>query len=225
MKRGRGAHRDAPAVDRPDGVPSDAGAAAARARVAHMLEQMTRVELQVVVVSMPDETRRAAEDRARDAAIVAGRTALLREAVQAAREATIRLFARGGYSGTWAVTDRSISVANASDRVAAAAAFEEAAMAAVVEDLVDDETVHILRSTSDELAHFTGMPIPGSLSAVASPAVGAIRSPIQVAIVVAVVIVCAIVGFGVASVSGLVAVFLAIGIIGAVARRSSTPIL
>jgi hypothetical protein len=37
--------------------------------------------------------------------------------------------------------------------------------------------------------------------------------------------VCAIVGFGVASVSGLVAVFLAIGIIGAVARRSSTPIL
>ena len=225
MTRRRGPHHAAPALDRPDGAPADSGATAARTRVASLLEQMTRVELQVVVVSSPDATRRAAAGRARDAAIIAGRGRLLRDAVEAAREATIRLFARGGYSGTWAVTDWSISVANAGDRAAAAAAFEEAAMAAVVEDLVDDETVQILRSTSDEFAHFKGMPIPGSLSAVASPVVGVIRTPIQVAIVAAAVIVCAIVGFGVASVGGLVVVFFGIGIIAALARRSSRSIV
>ncbi len=108
---------------------------AARARVDDLLERMSRVDLQVVVVAPPDAQRVAARDRARAAAKVAGRTILFDEAVTAARETTLRAFARGGFSGTWAANDWSISIATASDRVAAAAAFEEAAMAAVVEDL------------------------------------------------------------------------------------------
>ena len=48
------------------------------------------------------------------------------------------------------------SVATASDRVAAATAFEEAATAAVVEDLVDDDTLEVLRATSERLCPFFG---------------------------------------------------------------------
>ncbi len=138
---------------------------AARARVDDLLEQMSRVDLQVVVVVPPDTERVVARDRARAAAAAAGRAILFDEAATAARETTLRAFARGGFSGTWAANDWSISVANASDRAAAAAAFEEAAMAAVVEDLVDEETLEVLRATSGELGRATGLPSPGALSA------------------------------------------------------------
>ena len=43
-------------------------------------------------------------------------------------------------------------------------------MAAVVEDLVDEKTLAILRSTSGELAGLGGIPSPGSLAAIATPA-------------------------------------------------------
>jgi len=205
---------------------TDPGADAARARVAALLEQMTRVELQVIVVSPPDETRLAAEDRARDAALLAGRDALLRDADRAAREATIRLFARGGYSGTWALADWSISVASADDRAAAAAAYGEAAMAAVVEDLVDDETLQILRSTSTELARLTGVPRPGSLSLLALPAAGTVRGPVQLAAVAVFILLCLAVGFfgflaprG----SGLVLVALAVALLAGLVRRYRRP--
>ncbi len=148
---------------------------AARARVATLLERFTHVELQVVVVAPPDAERRAARDRARTAAIAAGRGELLDEAVAAARDATVRSFARGGFSGTWAATDMAVSVARSSDRVAAGAALEEAVTAAVAEDLVDEETRDVLTSTWDELTRLRGIPSPGSLSAFTAPAAGAIR--------------------------------------------------
>jgi hypothetical protein len=153
---------------------------AARARVDDLLERMSRVDLQVVVVAPPDAERVAARDRARAAAVAAGRAILFDEAAAAARETTLRAFARGGFSGTWAANDWSISVANANDRAAAAAAFEEAAMAAVVEDLVDEETLEVLRATVDELGRATGLPSPGSLSSLTARAGIATGGPIQV---------------------------------------------
>jgi hypothetical protein len=149
-------------VDR--ATPSGAAEAAARARVADVLERLNRVDLQVVIVRPPDATRLAAERVALDAARAAGRARLFDEATAAARDATMRLFAQGGFSGTWAATDMAMSVTRADDRVAAATAFEEAAMAAVVEDLVDDDTLGVLRSTADGLTDMTGLPAPGSLS-------------------------------------------------------------
>jgi hypothetical protein len=137
---------------------------AAVARVAATLEALTRVDLELLVVAPPDATRQAARDRARVAADQGGRTALFNDATAAAREVAIRAFASGGFSGTWAATERSVSVASARDRVAAAAAFEEAAMAAVVEDLVDGETLEILGATTGGLQRFREMPAPGSLS-------------------------------------------------------------
>lgn len=195
---------------------NDPAIAAARARVEALLERLARVELQVVVVAPPDATRLAARDRARDAAIVAGRGALLGEATWAAREVALRAFSRAGFSGTWAATDMAVSVATAGDRVAAAAAFEEAALAAVVEDLVDDETLVVLRSTSNELAEMTGMPSPGSLSALAAPAGIALRGPLQVGLVVVFATFVVLLGFGAAS---IVVIALGVAILAGLARR------
>ena len=111
-------------------------------RVADLLERITRVELGVVVVAPPDAERMAARDRARAAADRGGPRAAARGRHARPRaRSTMRSFARAGFSGTWAATDMAVSVARSGDRVAAAAAFEEAATAAVVEDLVDAETL------------------------------------------------------------------------------------
>ena len=142
---------------------------AARDRVDDLLERLAHVNLQVVVIAPPDGTRRSAQSRARAAAEAAGRGDLFEAASSSARDAVIRAFSRGGFSGTWAANDWSISVATPKDRLAAAAAFEEAVMAAVVEDLVDDETLDVLRSSTDELIRASGMPSPGSLSALVGP--------------------------------------------------------
>ena len=152
---------------------SDAGTIAARERVADVLERLERIQLGIIVVSPPDPVRLEARDRARKAAIAAGRSGLLGEAVEAARTTAMRMFARAGFSGTWAATEMSASVATADDRVAAAAAFEEAATAAVVEDLVDDETLETLRATTDELARSSGLPAPGSLATLMAPSASA----------------------------------------------------
>ena len=114
-------------------------------RVAALFEDAARVNLGVVVVAPPDATRESARDAATTAATVAGRGALLREATAAAREIVLKAFANAGFSGTWAVTEMSMSVATAADRVAAVAAFEEATVAAVAEDLVDADTLDVLR--------------------------------------------------------------------------------
>jgi hypothetical protein len=204
---------------------ADAGSGAARERVGALLEQLARVELQVVVVAPPDATRMAARDRARAAASVAGRSPLVSEATAAARETTLALFARAGFSGTWAATDMSLSVTTAGDRVAAAAAFEEAALAAVVEDLVDDETVGILRATAGELIDLTGIPTPGSLSTFTSPFAGAIRGPIQVAILAVFLVACALVAAALlGSVSfALVVLTAGVAVLVLLARREAPP--
>jgi hypothetical protein len=169
----------------------DEASAAASARVAALLDaQMPMVELGIVVVAPPDAERMAARDRARAAAIAAGRGPLLEDAMRAAREVTMRSFARAGFSGTWAVTEMAASVTRSGDRVAAAAAFEEAAAAAVVEDLVDTDTLETLRATSDELGRATGMATPGSLAGFAAPVASAAHGPFQVLMAVFFVVVC-----------------------------------
>ena len=200
----------------------DIGEAAARGRVEALIDRLNRVDLHVVVVAAPDATRLAARDRARSAAIVAGRGALLNEATAAARQVTVRAFSRAGFSGTWAATDMSVSVARASDRVAAAAAFEEAATAAVVEDLVDGDTLEVLRSTSNELVDLTGLPTPGSLSAIASRA-GPTIGGVQVAIVAAFVIVAGFVALAVGSGAGLLLLAGALAVVFGLARRLKRP--
>ncbi len=136
----------------------------ARERIAALFDWASRVQLDVVVVAPPDRTRLIARGVAVRIAAEHGRTRLLVDAVTAAREMVMRTFARSGYSGTWAVTDWSISVATGADRVAAAAALEEAAVAMVVLDIADDETVEILQATWSHLVSLRGIARPGDLS-------------------------------------------------------------
>jgi hypothetical protein len=185
--------------DRPsDAAPDDPGTAAARARVDALLDRLARVDLQVAVVAPPDGTRLEARDHAKAAAIAHGRLKLFDEASAAARDAVLRGFARSGFSGTWAFTEMGMSVANSRDRVSAAAAFEEAAMAAVVEDVVGEETVDVLRSTSNELGLLTGIVPPGSIAAVGSPG-GSVGGPVVVAVLGALAVCMFALGLGTAS--------------------------
>jgi hypothetical protein len=202
---------------------TDQAAAAAEARVAALFERAARVNLGVVVVAPPDATRVAAREVATAAADGAGRGGLLDEATAAARDVVLKAFAGAGFSGTWAATEMSVSVASASDRVAVVAALEEAAVAAVAEDVVDDETLETLRATWDELGSSSAIPSPGSLASVAAPPAGVIRGPTQVAIVGAVVLIAAIVGFALGGYGGLILVFVGVAVVGAVAGRRSGP--
>ncbi len=197
----------------------DAGLASARARVADVLEGMARIDLQVIVVARPDAERRAAEATARNAAIAAGRGELFDEAVVAAQDATMRLFSRSGFSGTWALTEMAVSVARADDRVAAAAAFEEAAMAAVVDDLADPDTLAVLRATADELAESTGMSTPGSLSTLATPDRTVVDGRPLTMVAVVFVVACAGIGAIVDIGLGLLILVAGLALIAAVARR------
>jgi len=200
-------------------VDDDHGADAARARVAALLDTLSRIDLQVVVVGRPDQTRLEARDKATEAAILAGRSALLYETTAAVREAVLRMFARAGFSGTWAVTDMAVSVTRADDRVAAAAAFEEAAMAAVVDDLVDEKTLAILRSSAGELTSLTGIPAPGSLSAFATPVTGSVRGPVEVAVMAAYTTLCVVLAVVVGVGFGLLALAVGLGTAAALTRR------
>jgi hypothetical protein len=198
---------------------NDPATVAARARVAVLLERARRIQLQVVVVAPPDEARLAARDRARAAAIAAGRGRLLDDAIAAARDQTLRAFARSAFSGTWAFTDWSMSVARADDRVAAASALEEAAMAEVVEDLADPETLDILRSTSEELASMAEVPTPGSIAGFGRPA-ATIHGLLPLALVGALAIVLVLAGLGGAS---IVSLALGVTLVAGLAQRRRGP--
>ncbi len=198
---------------------NDPGPEAARARVAALLERSSHVGLQVVVVPPPDEPRLRARDRARTAAVVAGRRALFDEAVAAARDQTMRSFARSGFSGTWALTDMALSVTRADDRVAAVAAFEEAAMAEVVEDLVDPQTLEVLRSTSEGLWDLAALPPPGSIAGIGRPG-ARIHGAVPLALVGAFAFLLILAGLGGAS---LVSLALGLTIVAGLAQRRREP--
>jgi hypothetical protein len=204
-------------------VTADGGALAARERAAAVLERLERVQLGVIVVAPPDPVRLEARDRARQAAIVVGRSALLDEATEAARATAMRTFARAGFSGTWVATEMSASVATAADRAAAAAAFEEAVTAAVVADVVDDETREILTATTDELTASNALPTPGSLASLTATAArstdGRSRVLLPTAVVVAAVAGLVVLG----SVSGAIAGAFVVAGIGWLAGRRSRP--
>lgn len=202
---------------------TDPGIVAARARVDALLGRLSRAELGVIVVDLPDDDRLDAEDRARAAAEAAQRGELLDVSRADARELAMRAFAKAGFSGTWALTDMAVSVARSGDRVAAAIAFEDAATAEVVEDLVDDETLETLRSASDQLLGMTGLPTPGSISAIATPLEMEGRGLVAVVALALLLLAAAAVAFVVGGRAGLIALALSVAmLIGLWRRRGRT---
>lgn len=144
-------------------------------------------------------------------------------ATAAARDLSMRAFARGGFSGTWAATDMAASVVRSADRVAAASAFEEAALAAVAEDVIDPETHEILQATADRLVDLTGIPSPGALSSLAAPRWGHPRGPLQVVAVATVVVVGILLWMGVGVGFGIIAIVLGLAVIVGVASQQPRP--
>ena len=96
-------------------------------------------------------------------------------------------------------------------------------MAAVVEDLVDEETADILRSTTAGLIDMTGLPTPGSLSSFATPPAGSIRGPIEIAALVVFGAVCVLIAVLFSLGIGLLVLAIGLVIVAGVtrARRSS----
>jgi hypothetical protein len=137
---------------------------AARERVDATLEQATHVDLSRVIVGRAGTDADNARRRAVEAAANAGRNGLIEEARRAAREWVLQAFAQRGYSGTWAATDYSMSVARPADRTAVAESLADAVTAAAVEDLVDDDIVGALRSRWDTLDMSSSIPEPGALN-------------------------------------------------------------
>ena len=199
----------------------DPATAEASQRAAVALVDLAHIDLNVIVVRQPDQALVDAVERARVAAHAAGRDGLLENAARAARNEAMRAFSRSGFSGTWAATDMAASVARPGDRVAAAAAFEAAVVAALTEDLVDDGTLAVLRERTDNLERATGLPQPGSLSTFASPR-GAIVDAVPVGLGIAVVIAGILATLALGTIAaGLVVIALGFAAVGAIGRGRS----
>ena len=202
-------------ADRPD-----ADDEAAR-RAAEVLVELPHIDLNVLVLPKPDAVLVDAMDRARKAAISAGRGAMLESTARAAQGVAMRAFSRSGFSGTWAVTDWAVSVVRPADRVAAVQAFEAAVVAAVAEDLVDDDTIAVLREPTDLLRGATGLSQPGALSNFSTPRTTP-TSALQVGLSIAVVIAGIVATFASGTIAaGLVVIAIGFAAVGAIGRTRS----
>jgi hypothetical protein len=189
-------------------------------RVEAVLQDLERLDLNVVVLPRPDDGSVDALHRARDAAIAGGRRELLDAATRDARDIALRAFSRSGFSGTWAATDMGASVVRADDRVAAATAFEAAATGAVVEDLVDADTLELLREPTDALRRTTGLPPPGALSNFTAGGRGSTNG-LQVAIAIGIVIAGVAVGYLAGTLAlGILVIVCGLAVLGLAGRAS-----
>ena len=164
-------------------VGGEAAVEAARGRVGTTLEAARRVELGRLIVGRSSPEVDRARDVAFDAAARAGRSELVREARDAATGWVTRSFSERAYSGTWAVTEMSMSVARATDRASLAEALADAVTADAIEDLVAHDTTDALRARWSTLVDAGSIPDPGSLSGIASALTGG-SSSVSVAIVI-----------------------------------------
>ena len=145
--------------------PTDSGA---RLRLAAFLDRLSRVDredFQRISLPPPAESRREARDRAIDAAIAAGRGEFLEAARKHIRDGTLEEYSGAGYRPTWfGFLNWSVSTGRPEDRVALAVALEDAAIAAIVEDLLSADDLAELTWPYDRLAgQATGGPPPESL--------------------------------------------------------------
>lgn len=149
---------------------------AARGRVGATLEAARHIELERLVVGRSSQEADEAPRIALAAAATAHRSELVREARDAALQWVSRSFSERAYSGTWAVTEMSMSVTRPADRAAVGEALADAVTADAVEDLVGADTLDALRARWDTLGTAGPIPEPGSLSGVTSGLIGRRRS-------------------------------------------------
>ena len=133
---------------------------------------------------------------------------LVRDGRAAAAAFVDRAFAGQGFSGTWAMTEMAVSVARPADRAAVAEALADAVTADAVEDLIDGETIDVLRATWADLDASSAIPDPGSISNFAASVTDRRRGTVPSLVAAAVLLVLGL--FGVATGSVLAVAFLAL---------------
>ena len=189
---------------------------AARERVGATLEAARHIELERLIVGRSSPEADAARRVALAAAADSGRSGLVSEAREAALDWATRSFSERAYSGTWALTEMSMSVTRPADRAAVAEALADTVTADAVADLVDAETLDALRARWDTIEHAGPIPEPGSLSNMPSGLIARRSFPAGIALV--------LVGVGLLVMGSVFAVaFLAAGLVmigNALTRRS-----
>ena len=95
-----------------------------------------------------DEARRTAEAVAAEA----GLTSLVDDARRRVREHLEQVYTAGGYHPTWVTLNWGLSTGPVEDRVAATAAVEDAALAAIVDGVAGDAVVAELRAPFELIA-------------------------------------------------------------------------
>ena len=121
------------------------------------LERLTVDDLAVLALPEPDpDERTALLARAITAAEEAGRLDEVRAAPGRAREVIVNAFAFRAYDPTWFGLNWGRSLGRADDRARLLAAVEDAAIAAVVADLLPEDEVAALREPFERVASMAG---------------------------------------------------------------------
>lgn len=129
-------------------------------RTAAFLETLSRLnvdDLAVLALPEPDpDERTALLARAITAAEEAGRLDEVRAAPGRAREIIVQAFSFRAYDPTWFGLNWGRSLGRADDRARLLAAVEDAAIAAVVADLLPEDDVAALREPFERIASMAG---------------------------------------------------------------------
>ena len=129
-------------------------------RVGAFLETLERLavdDLAVLALPEPDpDERTALLARADAVAEQAGRLDEVRAAPRRAREALVQAFSFRAYDPTWFGLNWGRSLGRADDRARLVAAVEDAAVAAVVADLMPEDDVATLREPFQRIASMAG---------------------------------------------------------------------
>jgi hypothetical protein len=177
------------------------------------LDRVGLEDLRLLALPLPDADERAAlleqVDRVADDA---GRRPLLDEARARTRAAIERAYARHQFEPTWAGLNWGRSMGTTQDRLGLTLAAEDAAVAAVMRDLLDGDTVGVLGEPFEHAAGMAGSTAVPSLS---------LRQPYRLGWLVWVLMFAAAFGIVWFSASGLAVVILIVGFLAVamVARR------
>lgn len=129
-------------------------------RVGAFLETLERLnvdDLAMLALPEPDPAERSAlVQRAESAAEAAGRYDEVRAAPGRAREALVQAFSFRAYDPTWFGLNWGRSLGRADDRARLVAAVEDAAVAAVVADLLPEDDIATLREPFERVASMAG---------------------------------------------------------------------
>ena len=129
------------------------------------LDRLALEDLRLVALPLPDPAERAALlDEVKREASAAGRTALVDQAQERARAAIVLAYDRHQYDPTWAGLNWGRSLGTAKDRLGLTIAVEDAAVAAVMDDLLDEETIASLGEPFEHAAGMAGSTTTPSLN-------------------------------------------------------------